>query len=152
MNLGKIIEDGSGTRLGRYGRDLDSVVWPTREVRFVARQEFFPFSGESKVAVSVVAPEVQPRAKSSMLFTPRQPRLAPYQLEVHFDKDQERICDLFMKKCCVLLAAAQLERRRMTREEFYFEACSLPDSVLKKAKPTLVLSHAEEKREAGKVF
>lgn len=152
MRIGKVIEEGSATRVGRYGRELGNVIWPTPAVRFVARQEFHPFSGESLIAVSVVAPEVQPRSQSDILFTPKPSRLAPYSLEVHFRKDQHRLCDVFFAKCLVILAAAELEHKVMTREQFYNEVCALPDSVLKKAKPTVIITHGEEKREAGKVF
>lgn len=109
--------------LGRPGSDLMNVVWPTPEVRYVACQRFHPYSGEPKVAVRVMGPEIRERPNAKLVLPVAKSR--PYELEVHFEQRDVKTAELFANKCLVVMSVLQVEGAQITREDFYNRACQL---------------------------
>jgi hypothetical protein len=100
MNVGLFIPDSEA--IGRPGLDLMSVVWPDlKSKRYVATNLFHPFTGESKIAVRVGGPEIEPM------------------LEVHFDKDQVEFAEIFANKCMIVLSSLNVQGLRISRADFY---------------------------------
>lgn len=137
MNVGNLVTEAQARSRGRYGRDLPSVIWPTREVRFVAAQEFHPFTGDSMIAVKAAGPEIAPRRASEKLLVPLPKQLDPYMVEVHFEKRDHFYAEIFANKCLIVLSSLVVEGKTMTREQFYQAVKMLFDNDFQKgvAKP-----------------
>jgi hypothetical protein len=142
--------------VGRHGDDLMNVVFPTPEVRFVAAQRFHPFSGEPKIAIRVVAPELRERPNAKVFLPSKRPKDQPYGMEVHFAQQDYQTAELFANKCLIVLAKCVIEDEQLTRDAFYNQACTLVANDLHKGrmpagKRVVTIQHGEEDRDRTRV-
>lgn len=127
-----------GTQLGRMGKQMLSVVWPTAAIRFVELSAVYPHSGERLLVVRATAPEIR----------------GPF--EVHFPLQETKQADMFARKCLIVLASWQLTGEIGSNRKFFARAKELYDAQLPngldppKYEPAVV--HQERRDLPRKIF